>query len=126
MSGCCTVAGHTCCHKDVEWAACRESCTPHHPSHLTPWTCNTIIRHHSGKTFIRRFQSNHADPTVAGSDVPAASLSTTHLGVAVAVAVVPLLLLLRQAAKRWRREGDGWTAVANPDGNPDELALFTA
>jgi len=58
--------------------------------------------------------------------VPAASLSTTHLGVAVAVAVVPLLLLLRQAAKRWRREGDGWTAVANPDGNPDELALLTA
>jgi len=48
------------------------------------------------------------------------------LGVAVAVAVVPLLLLLRQAAKRWRKEGDGWTAVANPDGNPDELALLTA
>jgi len=58
--------------------------------------------------------------------MPTAIPSTTYLGVAVAVAVVPLLLMLRQAAKRWRREGDRWTAVANPDGNPDELALLTA
>jgi len=123
MSGCCSVAGHMCYQKNAEWAACRESCDPNHPSHLTPWTCNTIISHHSGEIFM--FQSNHKDSITAGSSVPTANSRTMYLGVAVAVAVVPLLLMLRQAAKRWRRKDDRWTAVANPDGNPDELALLT-
>jgi len=44
--------------------------------------------------------------------------STLCRGAAVAVAMVPLLLLVCQAAKYWHREEE----VANPD----ELALLTA
>jgi len=117
-SGCCTSAGHTCFQKNAEWAACRESCDPNHPSHLTPWTCNTITRHHSGETLINMYRASHTPHTVTGRT--ATANFTLSLVMAVAV-MVTLSLFLRHVRKSAKKQ----TGAAYP-GETDTEGLLTA
>jgi len=118
LSGCCTTPGHTCYQKNAEFAACRASCIPNHPTHLTPWTCNTIVSHRSG-VIVMYNQTKTGVMLERNSLVPTSTVWA--VGAAMAF-MVPLLLLVRQGAKVWRRKDEGWTAVANSE----EQMLLTA
>jgi len=68
FNGCCSVPGHTCFQKNAEWATCRKSCSPNHPQHLTPWTCNTIVSHRSEIVVLSENQTGDASKGSANSN----------------------------------------------------------
>lgn len=115
FSGCCSVPGHTCFQKNAEWATCRKSCSPNHPQHLTPWTCNTIVSHRSGIVVLIEPKTGDAVKGVGQEQPWALGMHRSLAIVALVGFTLPLLLLISKLVKMWRRSREGWTAVANPD-----------